>query len=497
VVVAACTPRTHEGVFREVLAAAGLNPGFLAFANIREQCAWVHQTDQAAAREKALRLVAMAVRQARVLQPIQLQTFAVIPRALVLGGGVAGMSAALSLADQGFHTYLVERQPSLGGLARQLYFTLKGPDPQEFLHELQAAVYQHPNIEVQTRTELVQMKGHIGQFHSLVRQEHQEGSRERELTHGVVLAATGGRTFNPRGRYGYEEDPRILTQLELEARINAGDLELPGVRRLVMIQCVGSREPEHPYCSRLCCLEALKNALLLKERYPALEIIVLYRDVRASGFNESYYQQAKAKGVVFIPFDGERPPRVAAPRHRPLTVWVRDELLGQEVGLAADRVVLSAGLEPAADHVAVARRLKISQTLEGFFQEAHQKLRPVDAAAEGVFLCGLAHSPRTLRETVAQARAAAGRAAGVLFQTELRSGEITAAIAPGKCRRCLTCLEVCPFGAVQAADGQPAVSPELCRGCGVCAAECPAAAIHLSRGTEAELTAQIAEALAS
>ena len=285
--------------------------------------------------------------------------------------------------------------------------------------------------------------------------------------------------------------------MELEARINAGDLELPGVRRLVMIQCVGSREPEHPYCSRLCCLEALKNALLLKERYPALEIIVLYRDVRAYGFNEGYYQQAKAKGVVFIPFDGARPPRVAAPPRRPLTVWVRDELLGQEVGLAADRVVLSAGIEPAADCVPFTRRLKISQTLEGFLQEAHQKLRPVDAAAEGVFLCGLAHSPRTLGETVAQARAAAGRAAGVLFQTELRSGEITAAIAhrempalPGlsggvSLRR--------GAGGRLAAGGQPRVVPGL-RGL---RRGMPPAAIHLSRGTEAELMAQIREALAS
>ncbi len=497
VVVAACTPRTHEGVFRQVLAAAGLNPGFFTLANIREQCAWVPQADVAAAQEKALRLVAMAVRRARVLPPIQLQAFPVVPRALVLGGGVAGMSAALNLADQGFHTYLVEREPHLGGLARQLYFTLEGPDPQAFLQELQAGVYQHPNIEVLTRTELLRSTGHVGQFRTAIRRETPAGDQERELRHGVILVATGGQALEPWGRYGYGEDPRIVTQPELEARIAAVDPELSAVRRLVMIQCVGSREPERPYCSRLCCQEALKNALLLKARYLALEIVVLYRDIRAYGFREAYYQQAKEKGVAFIPFDPARPPRVAAPRRRPLAVWVADELLGQEVALPADLVVLSTGIAPAAGSETVARQLKLAQTQEGFFQEVHPKLRPMDAVSEGVFLCGLAHYPRTLGETATQARAAAARAAGVLFQTELISGEITAAITPGKCRRCLTCLAICPFGAVEAADGHLRVSPELCRGCGTCAAECPAAAIVMSRGTEAELSAQIAEALAS
>ncbi len=494
VVVAACSPRTHEEVFREVAAGAGLNPGYFSMANIREQCAWVHQTEPEAALAKALDLVAMAVGRAAALLPIRTESFPVIPRALVLGGGAAGMSAALALADQGFHTYVVERENALGGLARKLYFTLEGPDPQEFLHELLAAVYQHPNIEVLLQTEVAQVTGHVGQFKTTVRRRTLK-VKERELTHGVILVATGGREFQPLGRHLYGEDPRVLTQRELEARINFSDLELAKVRRLVMIQCVGSREPDHPYCSRVCCSEALKNALLLKERYPLMEITVLYRDIRAYGFKESHYVKAKEKGVTFIPFDPARPPHLSAAKRRPLTVWVADELLGQEVGLSADLVVLSAGMEPAIGSGQLARRLRVSQTLDGWFQEAHQKLKPVDSPSEGIFLCGAAHYPKSLGEAVAQAQAAASRASGILFQTELVAGECVALITPEKCRRCLTCVGVCPFGAVALAEVRPEVRPEVCRGCGVCAAECPAGAIHMSRVTDAELESQIEAAL--
>ena len=495
VVVAACSPRTHERVFREVSVGAGLNPGYVTMANIREQCAWVHQGDPEAALAKAVVLIGMAVRRAARLTPIHLHSIPVVPRALVLGGGVAGMSAALTLADQGFHTYLVERENVLGGLARDLFFTLEGPDPQEFLHEMQAAVYSHPNIEVHIQTELRQVKGHVGQFKSTVRRFAMNGYQEREFSHGVIVVATGGREFEPRGKYLYGEDPRVLTQRELERKINFSDLDLPKVRQMVMIQCVGSREPDHPDCSRLCCSQALKNALLLKDRYPLMEITVLYRDIRAYGFRESYYVKAKDRGVRFIPYEAATPPRLAAARRRPLTVWVADELLGQEVPLAADLVVLSTGMEPAKGSGQVARQLRISQTLSGWFQEAHQKLRPMDSATDGVFLCGAAHYPKSLGETVAQAQAAAIRAAGILFQTELQTGELSAMITREQCRRCLTCVAVCPFGALQVADGRPEVHPELCRGCGVCAAECPAKCIEMSRGTEPELAALIEAAI--
>jgi heterodisulfide reductase subunit A len=495
VVVAACSPRTHEAVFREVVAAAGLNPGYFVLANIREQCAWVHQEEPASALEKAKFLLAMAVRRAAVLDPIRVRSFPVIPRALVLGGGAAGLSGALSLAQQGFHTYLVERTEHLGGLARQLFFTLEGDDPQEFLQELQSQVYGHPNVEVLTRAELVKVTGHIGQFRSLVRLQGRRQARERWLDHGVILVATGGQAFRPQGRYLYGDDPRVLTQAELEARIHFSDPDLEKVRRVVMIQCVGSREPEHPYCSRLCCSQALKNALLLKERYPRAEVTVLYRDFRAFGFQEVYYQRAKEQGVDFIPFEADRPPRLEAPRRRPLEVWLRDELLAQEVPLPADLVVLSAGIRPAPGSAGVARLLGIPQTLDGFFQEAHQKLRPVDTVAEGVFLCGMAHYPKSLKEAASQAQAAAQRAAGILFQTELLGSELTAEIAEGRCRRCLACQGVCPYGAIKVAGAAPRIQMEICRGCGICAAECPVGAIRMSRVTEAELEAQVRAAL--
>ncbi len=496
VVVAACTPRTHEPVFREVLMASGLNPGFLAFANIREQCSWVHHEDPEGALDAARDIIAMAVRRAAVLSPLEVHRFPVIPKALVVGGGVAGLSAAICLADQGFHTYVVERERQLGGLARKLRFSLAGYNPQELLQELETAVFRHPNIEVLTRTELLKTEGHVGRFTSRVRRRASVGHEERILTHGVILVATGGREFSPEGRYLYGEDPRVFTQLELEEKIHSADPNLEKARRLVMIQCVGSREPEHPYCSRLCCSEAVKNAILLKDRYPLLDITVLYRDVRAYGFREDFYQQAKDKGVEFMPFDADRPPQVEAPRRRPLTIRVWDELLGREVGLNADLVVLSAGLEPATGSEHLARLLGLPQTAGGFFQEVHLKLRPVETVADGVFLCGLAHYPKSLGETVAQAQAAAGRAAAVLFQTELTSGELYAAIAPEKCRRCLSCVSLCPYGAVQvSAAGPPQIQTEVCRGCGICAAGCPALAITMSRFTEAELMAQIKAAL--
>ena len=495
-VVAACSPRTHEPVFREVLVAAGLNPGFLAFANIREQCAWVHQGDPAAALAKAGELVAMAIDRARELAPLTPARYPVIPRALVLGGGVAGMSAALALADQGFHTYLVERQARLGGMARSLRFTLEGLDPLQLIQELETRIFWHPNVEVLTRAELVSVEGAVGRFRSRVSQEVQGERLERRLTHGVVLVATGGREMRPQGSYLYGDDPRVFTQLELEEKISTADQDLARARRLVMIQCVGSRSPERPYCSRLCCTEALKNALLLKERYPLLDVVVLYRDIRAFGFRELAYQEAKSRGVIFIPFDPERPPEVTTSRRRPLTVKVWDELLEETVSMSADFLVLSAGIEPAAGSREVAHQLKVPAATGGFFLEAHQKLKPVETMVEGVFLCGMAHYPKSIEEAMAQAQAAAIRAAALLFQEDIQQSEVSAVIQHQRCRQCLSCLKTCPFGAILVgAVGVPEIQGELCRGCGVCAAECPAGAIGMSRFTDAELFAQVGAAL--
>jgi heterodisulfide reductase subunit A-like polyferredoxin len=496
VVVAACSPRTHEGVFREVLVAAGLNPGYLAFANIREQCAWVHQNNPDAALAKAADLVAMAARRALELNPLAPATYPVTPRALVLGGGVAGMSAALALADQGFHTYLVERTARLGGLARSLRFTLEGVNPQDLIQELEAEILGHPNVEVITRAELISFEGTVGRFRSRISRLVKGERLGRRLEHGVVVVATGGREMRPEGSYLYGQDPRVLTQLELEDKISAADPALERAGKIVMIQCVGSRTPERPYCSRLCCSEALKNALLMKKRYPLAEVVVLYRDIRAYGFRELAYQEAKERGVVFIPYDPARPPEVAAARRRPLTVQVWDELLGQTVALPADFLVLSAGLEPAAHTTELARLLKTPTATGGFFLEAHQKLKPVETVVEGVFLCGLAHYPKSLGEAAAQAQAAAIRAAALLLREKIQQSEISAVINSDRCQMCLSCVKNCPFGAIYLGEGGvPEIQGELCRGCGVCAAECPAGAIAMSRFTDDELTAQIRAAL--
>ncbi len=491
-VVAACTPRTHEPVFREVVSSAGLNPGYVIMANVREQCTWVHQGDKAAAMEKARHLISMAVAQAKRLQPIQPRSFPIIPSALILGGGIAGLSAALSLADQGFQCYLIERQQCLGGVAQNLHFTLEGQNPQQFLLELKSQVFSHPNITVLTRSELVRLNGHCGQFRATVRQQTAAGSQQLQLEHGVIIVATGGKEFKPRKRYLYGEDSRVLTQLELEARLKAETLTLGPTPQIVMVQCVGSREPEHPYCSRLCCSEAIKNAILLKDRWSLAEVTILYRDIRSYGFQEDYYLRAKEKGIRFLPYAVERPPGLTAPRRGSLRVAVWDELLSREIQLPADYLILSAGIEPNSDSAQVSQLLGLQRSPEGFFLEAHQKLRPVEAVTEGIFLCGLAHSPRNLTETIIQAQAAAAAAARVLFQKTIFTGDYTALLRGEHCRRCLSCLEICPVGAISLGeDGKPIIHLETCRGCGTCAAQCPAGAISMNRLTESELAAQI------
>ena len=491
-VIAACTPRTHEPVFREVVSSAGLNPGYVIMANVREQCAWVHQSEKAAAMEKARHLISMAVAQATRLQPIQPQSFPIIPSALILGGGLAGLNAALSLADQGFQCYLIERQQCLGGMAQNLHFTLEGHDPQQLLLDLKSQVFSHPNITVFTRSELVRLNGHCGQFQATVRQRTAAGAQQLQLEHGVIIVATGGKEFKPQKRYLYGEDNRVLTQLELEARLKAETLTVGSTPKIVMIQCVGSREPEHPYCSRLCCSEAIKNAILLQDRWPLAEVTILYRDIRSYGFQEDYYLRAKEKGIRFLPYAVERPPRLTAPRRGSLLVAVWDELLSREIQLPADYLILSAGIEPNPDSAQVSQLLGLQRSAEGFFLEAHQKLRPVEAATEGIFLCGLAHSPRNLPETISQAQAAAAAAARVLYQKTIFSGDYTALLSAEQCRRCLSCLEICPVGAISLGDdGKPLIHPEICRGCGTCAAQCPAGAIAMNRLTESEVAAQI------
>ncbi|GAB4477567.1 MAG: FAD-dependent oxidoreductase [Anaerolineales bacterium] len=468
VVVASCTPRTHEPLFQDTIRQAGLNPHLFELANIREQDAWVHRATPDIATEKAKELVAMAVAKARRLRPIQRGSFEVAHRALVIGGGLAGMTAALSIARQGFPVYLVERQAELGGNLRHIYIGLDGTDPQQLLGDLIAAIRDEPRITVLTECEVVETRGYVGQYTSLVR--HADGSSE-ELTHGAIVVATGGREI-PTRMYGYGELNGVITQRELENRLKQ-EQSIP--EAVVMIQCVDSRDDDHPYCSRICCTQAIKNALEIKRRSPHSRVYILYRDLRSYGFREGYYTEARRQGVVFLQYDAELPPRVERSVDGKMWVHVVSQPEGEELHLDVEQVVLSVGIEAEPGNEALSRLLKLPLTAEGFFLEAHVKLRPVDFAADGIYLAGLAHSPRSIDETIAQAQAAAVRAVSLLAKKQLTATPIIASVNPRLCSACGLCVEVCPYGARRLEPGAAyaEVVAVLCQGCGACVAACP------------------------
>ncbi|HUX77898.1 MAG TPA: FAD-dependent oxidoreductase, partial [Anaerolineae bacterium] len=477
VVVASCTPRTHEPLFQETIRGAGLNPHLFEMANIREQDSWVHRGDHAAATEKAKELVRMAVAKARRLHSVEVGTFEVSNRALVVGGGLGGMVAALSIAEQGFGVTLVEREAELGGNLRHIYTALPdrtddgAGDPQALLQRTIEAVSANPRISVLTSCKVVDVGGYLGQYRTTVKLAD---GRQEEIQHGVIVVATGAQQIEPR-EYLYGQDERVITQRELEEML-ASNVQSPmsNVQSVVMIQCVGSRDEEHPYCSRVCCTEAIKNALAIKERAPQTDVTILYRDIRTFGFKERYYREAREKGVVFLEYDKDQKPEVRVEDER-LRVDVTVQPEGEVFALDADLVVLSAGIEPNADNEALAQLLKVPMTEDGFFLEAHVKLRPLDFAADGVYLCGMAHSPRFLDETVAQARGAAVRAVSLLSKDELEATPITASVNPRLCSACGLCVEVCPYDARVLEPGAHSaeVIEVLCQGCGACVTACP------------------------
>jgi heterodisulfide reductase subunit A-like polyferredoxin len=475
VVVASCTPRTHEPLFQETIRGAGLNPHLFELANIREQDSWVHRDDHQRATEKAKDLVRMAVAKARKLRPIEHATFDVDHRALVVGGGLAGMTAALSIAEQGFGVTLIEREMELGGNLRHIYTPLpradgRSADPQVLLRRTIEAVSANPRISVLTGTEVVDVGGYLGQYRTSVKLAD---GRQEEIQHGVIVVATGARQIEPR-EYLYGQDERVITQRELEERMTNGELPVENCNSVVMVQCVGSRDEEHPYCSRVCCTEAIKNALAIKERSPQAEVYVLYRDIRTFGFRESYYREARRKGVIFLQYDKGQKPEVRVEDGR-LRVDVTVQPEGEVFPLDADLVVLSAGIEPNVDNEKMAQLFKVPLNEDGFFLEAHVKLRPLDFAADGVYLCGMAHSPRFLEETIAQARGAAVRAASLLSRDKLEATPIVASVNPRLCSACGLCVEVCPYDARVLEPGAPyaEVIEVLCQGCGACITACP------------------------
>jgi heterodisulfide reductase subunit A len=495
VIVASCTPRTHEPLFKETVQESGLNPYLFEMANIRDQCSWVHMHEPDEATEKAKDLVRSVVAKAALLKPLKKPTINVTPVGLVIGGGVSGITAALELAEQGFEVHLVEKAKELGGHLRTIRYLLDdNDDPKEMLNTLINAVKANPKMHVYTDAEVVDVYGFVGNFKSKIRQQNQGARELREIEHGIVIVATGAVEYQPT-EYFYNKDPRVVTQHELEEDLAEGEFN---AKNVVMIQCVGARTEEKPNCARICCGQAIKNALKIKEVNPETEVYVLFKDIRSYGFKEDYYRDAAMKGVIFVNYEDERKPELMKEGNN-LKIRFWEPVLKQEIELEPDLVVLSAAIIPNPENKRIAEVLKVPLTKDGFFLEAHMKLRPADFATEGVFLCGMAHSPKYIDESISQACAAAARATTILSKSTLEMEGIVANVSEDLCSGCRICEYLCPYSAIEIKDkdGKPIahVIEALCKGCGVCATACPTKAITMGHFTKEEILAQIKAAL--
>lgn len=488
VVVASCTPRTHEPLFRETVQEAGLNPYLFEMTNIRDQCSWVHMREPKEATEKARDLIRSVVAKARLLKALEKPQITVTQAGLVIGGGLSGMTAALELAAQGFDVYLVEREKELGGHLRSIRYLLgEEDDPKQRLGEIVKAVNCNKKIHVYCGAELLSVFGFVGNFKSKIKLSN---GNEENIEHGAVIVATGATEYQPF-EYLYGKDPRILTQHEMEERLAKGSFKANSV---VMIQCVGARNEQRPNCARICCGQAVKNALKIKQLSPLTDVYVLFKDMRTYGFKEDYYREAAMKGVLFVNYEDENPPIVSCEQGK-LSVRFWEPVLKQEIELEPDILALSAATIPNPDNKHLAEMLKVPLTKDGFFLEAHMKLRPVDFATEGVFLCGMAHSPKYIEESIAQACAAAARATTLLSKKTLEMEGIVANVSEDLCSGCRVCEYLCPYGAVEMKDkdGKPIahVLEALCKGCGACGTACPTKAITMGHFTTEEMIAQV------
>jgi heterodisulfide reductase subunit A2 len=494
VIVAACTPRTHEPLFRDTLREAGINQYYYDMANIREHCSWVHSREKEEATKKAQDIIRMSVARTCHLEPLQEFDLPVDKRALVVGGGIAGMTSALSIADQGHEVFLVEKEKDLGGMARRIHTTLEGMDVQVYLGDLIEKVYKHPGVHVFTDATITSAAGYVGNF--LTRVKSNRGITE--IKHGATVIAIGADVYQPT-EYLYGQDERVITHLDLEEKIVQNDEKVVNAQSVVMIQCVGCRNEERNYCSRICCSESIKNALLLKEKNPQMDVYVLFRDVRAYGFKEDYYREAAGKGVKFIRYEQGAEPSVepgqAEDGRNVLKVTLPDYVLGKELELDADIVALAAAVIPSAGRKEIAQLFKVALSPDEFFSEAHVKLRPVDFGAEGIYLCGIAHYPKLIPETVGQAYGAAGRALTLLANDTVVASGSVCAVDEDKCISCGACITACTYGAIdfyESPTGRKAtVTPVLCKGDGLCNPKCPTGAIALKHYTDHELFGQI------
>jgi heterodisulfide reductase subunit A len=486
VVVASCTPRTHEPLFQGACEEAGLNKYVFEMANIRDQCSWVHMHERDKATQKAKDLVRMAVAKARLLTPEEEPEIDIQPIGMVMGGGVSGLTVALSLADQGFKVHLIEKEGRLGGYLNKLDKLFpSNMKAEDIIKPLIQRVKSSPDITVHLNSTVTDVKGFIGNFDT----EVTTGEETQPLNVGTIVVATGADYLNPKGLYGYGEMEGVVTQLELEELIKKG--KLGKAKTIVMIQCAGARIEERPYCSRICCSEAMKNATLLVEEDPRRDVYILYRDLQTYGLEYTGLEwDAKKKGVKLVKYDVERPPEVTKGEKGPV-VKVFSPLLNEELTIEADTVVLSAPLIPNEENKRLSQLLKVPLNQDGFFLEAHVKLRPLDFATDGVYICGTAHSPKEVAESLAQARGAASRAGIPMAKGRLKTAAITSVVDEAKCSGCGTCIELCAYNAITKNEKKLAqVTSAVCKGCGVCGASCPERAITMRHFTNEELEAQ-------
>jgi heterodisulfide reductase subunit A len=497
VVVAACSHRTHEPLFQRVVREAGLNPYLLEMINVREHCAWAHIDDPSGATRKAKELVRMALGRVVPAEPVHKQALKPEPRALVIGGGVAGMTAALNIADAGYNVTLVEREDELGGNLRNVYYVAEGDNPQRLLRDLINRIIGDERISVLTEAELVSHSGRVGDFRSILRSQHSgEDAVDIEVSHGVTIVATGGKEW--RGDiYRLGSDPRVVTSEDLEDIIAHRPDEITDLKQVVFIQCV--REPGSvEYCSRICCTNTMKNAIRIKMLNPNCQIVVLYKDIITYGFREAYYTEARDRGVIFMRYEEDALPTVNEVNgNLEMKVW--DPALGREVVLNPDLLALSTAIEPSPGMEQLAEILDVPISSEGFFMEAHLKMRPMDFISEGIFVCGMAHYPKFIEDAIVNAQATAARAITILSKDQIFIGGVIAEVDQSRCVGCLTCVRTCPFEipkiryedtGVGEIKGAAYIEPGLCQGCGTCVSECPAKAIELLSYRDDQILAQ-------
>jgi len=489
VVIAACTPKTHEGLFRETLTNAGINKYLFDMANIRNQCSWIHANETEKATEKAKDLVRMTTAKVALHESLSEPTLEIHQSGLVIGGGLAGIIAAKTLADQGYHTHLLEKENKLGGQANKLFKTWQNEDIQNAINSMIKSVMENKLIDIHLNTQITDVDGFVGNFETHI---NKNGTKET-LKHGITIISTGASELKSE-EHLYGEDDRVITGLELDQKFLNNDKELNSKATAVFIQCVGSRIPERPYCSKVCCTQSIRNALKLKSINPQMNVFILYRDMRPFGLREDLYTEARTKGIQFIKFDFEKKLEVSSKQDQ-LQVVFSDTSLRRQMEIKTDLIVLASAIVPEKGNQ-IAALYKATQNADGFYMEAHAKLRPVDCATDGIFICGLGHAPKPIDESISQAQAAATRAVTLLAKKTMNMDGTIALVDPEVCSSCGVCVSICPFSAPSFEsegrfEGKAQINPVLCKGCGLCVGSCRSGAIHLKGFDNNQIFAQI------